>query len=324
MNRKSHIRIRLLAVSISAIAATIVNSAGAGPAWGEEDRTSPKHEASAPPWAIFSASLRVFEAPPAPKVENPGSAPRPGEVFAPGYWSWSDEGRRYLWVAGIWREPPPNRIWIAGLWLRDQDPAPEPNRNGWRWSPGFWSRVEPSRLEYRSNGPPDAGPVESSGSPPIAASFRIRGHYRPDGGDRVAWQPGFWTKALPGWSWGSARWVERDLGWVFVPGYWERATAPDEPAPARDPILTLNSTPMATPALSSRPISLPRAATPCRSCRKPTTIVQGPPLWLRTIGIIPGSTPLFPYRPYLYNNPYHYALAQGWIPSSRTPGRMGP
>ena len=36
--------------------------------------------------------------------------------WIPGYWGWDVSRNDYLWVSGIWREPPPNSQWVPGYW----------------------------------------------------------------------------------------------------------------------------------------------------------------------------------------------------------------
>jgi hypothetical protein len=48
--------------------------------------------------AIANAQIVVRIGPPAPIVERPGPAPRPGMVWIGGFHHW--DGQRYVWTAG--------------------------------------------------------------------------------------------------------------------------------------------------------------------------------------------------------------------------------
>ena len=54
--------------------------------------------------------------------------------WIPGYWSWDVSRNDYLWVSGIWREPPPNSQWVPGYWHQVE--------GGSQWVPGTWIPVE--------------------------------------------------------------------------------------------------------------------------------------------------------------------------------------
>ena len=72
----------------------------------------------------------ILVAPPAPYVEVvPG--PRPGYVWAPGYWQW--EGQRHVWVHGRHVAARPGHYWVADGWqARDGRHQFTPGR----WEPG--------------------------------------------------------------------------------------------------------------------------------------------------------------------------------------------
>ena len=36
--------------------------------------------------------------------------------WIPGYWSWDVSRGDFIWISGIWREPPPNNQWVPGYW----------------------------------------------------------------------------------------------------------------------------------------------------------------------------------------------------------------
>lgn len=70
--------------------------------------------------------------PPPPVVENP--SPRPGFVWAPGYWSW--QGGSHVWVGGHWMPARKGEHWEADHWVA---------RSGrWHFEPGHWASGEAS------------------------------------------------------------------------------------------------------------------------------------------------------------------------------------
>lgn len=71
----------------------------------------------------------VGVAPPAPRVVVV-PAPRPGYVWAPGYWRWN--GGRYVWVDGRWVGERRGYHWVPERWV-----AAGPR---WHFVPGHWAR----------------------------------------------------------------------------------------------------------------------------------------------------------------------------------------
>ncbi len=79
--------------------------------------------------ASAGIGIDINIAPPAPQVEVvPG--PRPGFIWAPGYWGWV--GGRHVWVAGRWRHERPGYHWVPDRW--DQR-GPR-----WHYNRGHWER----------------------------------------------------------------------------------------------------------------------------------------------------------------------------------------
>ena len=71
----------------------------------------------------------VNVAPPPPRVEVV-PPPRPGYVWAPGYWRW--HGHRYVWVRGYWLHGRHGRHWVPAHWVQ--------NGPRWHYVPGYWAR----------------------------------------------------------------------------------------------------------------------------------------------------------------------------------------
>lgn len=81
--------------------------------------------------ASCTSSYDVAPAPPPPPLsETPG--PRPGYVWAPGYWTW--EGGAHQWVEGHWMPARPGEHWVADQWQRAH--------GRWRFEPGHWAQGE--------------------------------------------------------------------------------------------------------------------------------------------------------------------------------------
>jgi hypothetical protein len=74
------------------------------------------------------ATAAPMPPPPPPVVENP--SPRPGFVWAPGYWSW--QGGSHVWVPGRWMPARKGEHWEADRWAE---------RDGrWYFEPGHWAQ----------------------------------------------------------------------------------------------------------------------------------------------------------------------------------------
>lgn len=84
---------------------------------------------AAPLAAQAQVSLDVTIAPPAPRYEA-RPPPRPGYVWAPGFWSY--QGGRQAWVAGHWIAARPGYRWVPDTWAQ--------NGPRWHYVPGHWVR----------------------------------------------------------------------------------------------------------------------------------------------------------------------------------------
>lgn len=83
----------------------------------------------APAGAQISASITVAP-PPLPIYAQP-MVPGEGYIWAPGYWSWSDDNNDYFWVPGTWvLAPSPGDLWTPGYWSFDS--------NYYLWHGGYW------------------------------------------------------------------------------------------------------------------------------------------------------------------------------------------
>lgn len=82
-----------------------------------------------PASAQVGFSLTVGTPPPPPRYERV-PAPRPGYIWAPGYWNWS--GNRYVWVRGDWHRVRPGYVYVQPRW--------EHRGNRWVYERARWDR----------------------------------------------------------------------------------------------------------------------------------------------------------------------------------------
>ncbi|MDX2037331.1 MAG: hypothetical protein SFX72_11830 [Isosphaeraceae bacterium] len=178
----------------------------------------PVHEAFAEP-VVFDPkpSPLITQAPP-PSVEEipPDERPDGEDVqWIPGYWAW-DEGRDdYVWVSGIWREPPPGRQWVPGYW--------NSIAGGFQWVPGAWVPTEAEQAEYLPE-PPASLEIGPNVDPPDQNSIWAPGSWYWQE-TRYAWRPGYWVQPYPNWVWVPAHYVWTPSGYLFIDGYWDRPLA---------------------------------------------------------------------------------------------------
>ena len=144
-------------------------------------------------------------------------------VWMPGYWSWDEERKDYLWVSGFWRSPPPGRQWTPGHW--------KDTTGGWQWAPGFWAgapqaqQAQPGQqpaVQQVTYLPPPPAPAQTAPSTPAPGAdyTYVPGCwvYR---GASYNWQPGYWVANRPNWVWVPSHYVWTPCGYVFVGGYWD-------------------------------------------------------------------------------------------------------
>jgi hypothetical protein len=129
----------------------------------------------------------------------------------PGYWQWDDERGEFLWVSGVWRNPPPARKWVPGSWRQTE--------KGWQWSDGFWAPEQADSLEYL---PPPPASVEEGPTveAPSDDSTYVPGLwvYRET---RYLWRPGYWLRSRPGWVWNPSYYLATPAGYLYVSGCWD-------------------------------------------------------------------------------------------------------
>jgi hypothetical protein len=70
----------------------------------------------APTVSLAAVSIDIDVAPPPARLEVvPG--PRPGFVWAPGYWAW--RGHEHAWVGGRWVRERRGYHWVRDTWVGD-------------------------------------------------------------------------------------------------------------------------------------------------------------------------------------------------------------
>src|SRR4051812_38816089 len=85
----------------------------------EVQARGPIHEAYAEPTEMRpQPSVIEPKQPPEPIDEIPSDQKPASDdaVWMPGYWSWDEDQKDFLWISGFWRVPPPNRQWVSGHW----------------------------------------------------------------------------------------------------------------------------------------------------------------------------------------------------------------
>jgi hypothetical protein len=174
----------------------------------------PLHEAFAAPVNLSGAVPPVVpKRPPQPLDEAPADyRPDTGAaVWIPGYWDWDDERGDFIWLSGIWRNPPPGRQWVGGYWTQAA--------GGFQRTPGFWAPAETYEVQYfpQPPAPQEDGPATAAPSP---NAFWTPGCFVWQG-NQFVWTSGFWTAGQPGWVWTPTCYSWTPRGCLLVSGYWD-------------------------------------------------------------------------------------------------------
>ncbi len=148
----------------------------------------------------------IEELPPDVKPEGEGSA------WIPGYWSWDDDRKDFIWVSGVWRVPPPGYRWMPGFWQEAQG-------QGFQWVSGYWMPAATEEAVYMPQ-PPQSVESGPSGPAPDENHFWVPGNWQWHE-TRYAWTPGYYAACQPDWIWTPSSYVWCPRGYVYVPGYWD-------------------------------------------------------------------------------------------------------
>jgi hypothetical protein len=175
----------------------------------------PVHEAYAVPISAGqTAGIIVPKQPAAPIEEIPPDMKPEGQnsTWIPGYWSWDDERRDFIWVSGVWRVPPPGFQWMPGYWQDAQG-------QGFQRISGYWMPAHLQETTYLPQ-PPQSVETGPTSNPPGPNYFWVPGNWQWRD-NRYLWQPGYWTAYQSDWIWVPATYCWSPRGWVYVPGYWD-------------------------------------------------------------------------------------------------------
>ena len=162
--------------------------------------SGPVHEGFANPTVFEDSEPYYVDVDPPTLIEEtpPQERPTGNTEWVPGYWSYDDDGRRWMWVSGTWRATPPGHVWVSGYWIRAW--------KGWRYVRGYWAPVSygTSEIEYLPAPPPtlESGPIGYAPWP------------------NAIWVPGNWvwvSGGYMGWMWRPGYWIAWNPDWVWVP-----------------------------------------------------------------------------------------------------------
>ncbi len=174
----------------------------------------PIHEAYATPVTnVATTGLVVPKRPPQPIEEQPPEVKPQGNnaIWIPGYWSWDDDRKDFIWTSGVWRVPPAGVRWVPGCWQEGQ--------GGWQWVSGYWMPIAKSEIVYLPKPPAslDQGPTSPA---PGETHIWVPGHWQWSA-DHYVWVPGYWAVSRPNlvWVYPTYYWCPR--GWVYCDGYWD-------------------------------------------------------------------------------------------------------
>lgn len=157
----------------------------------------------------------VREPPPSIEEIPPAERPDGGEsIWISGYFAFDEDRDDFIWVSGVWRNPPPNHTWIPGYWYRSS--------RGHTWVQGFWSLDQPTDSDDVIYAAPPPANLEVGPSSPAPSA----GHLWTTGtwtyvDTRYVWRPGTWIVADPDWIYVPASYRWTPGGYVFIDGHWD-------------------------------------------------------------------------------------------------------
>jgi hypothetical protein len=173
---------------------------------------------------VHDAFAQTPDAPPMPGPVVPKQPPPPVPEEPPefqpqgtntqwigGYWAWDADKNDYIWISGVYRDPPDGRKFVPGYWEQTSD--------GWRWVSGFWAPGDQQELPYVPQPPAslDNGPTV----PPPGQDYSYVPGYWMFKEARFVWRPGYYAQCQPGFVWIRPHYVWTPGGCIFVSGYWD-------------------------------------------------------------------------------------------------------
>ena len=158
------------------------------------------------------AGIVVPQAPPTPIAEEPPEykPEEDGVIWIPGYWGWDDEREDFIWISGVWRNPPRGQRWVPGYW-HDID-------SGFQWVSGFWKTAVQRQVEYLDQ-PPASLERGPSTAAPTANHFWVPGCWV--NRSSWVWRPGYWRRFRANSTWIPDHYAWTPRGVVFLGGYWD-------------------------------------------------------------------------------------------------------
>ena len=160
----------------------------------------------------FILSAITLDPPPAIKEIVPASL-NSQWIWIPGYWEWSTELNNFIWMTGVWRQPPPAHVWISSEWIRTD--------KGWVRLKGFWSLSSADKLYAILTPPPDS--IEEQ----IPFMSDLEMFWAPGAWtyeafqEKYLWSPGRWVAFNKNWILIPTRYVWRPKGYLCIPAYWD-------------------------------------------------------------------------------------------------------
>jgi hypothetical protein len=162
------------------------------------------------------ADYSADTAPPAPVIEDKPPPPQPSYTWVPGYWWWSRTSKHYAWVAGAWRNPPPDHVWTPGSWALGTP-------GHYFWHPGVWG-PKGYVAEVIETAPPPPR-VEPQPPMPGAGYVWAPGYYAWKN-KAYEWTTGSWQRPPhEGYGWVGPRYVPIGGHYYFQPGRWDHPIA---------------------------------------------------------------------------------------------------
>ncbi|MEK6237824.1 MAG: hypothetical protein N2C14_24200, partial [Planctomycetales bacterium] len=174
---------------------------------------------------LHEAFAEQYNPNPAPGLTAPSKPPelvqeippslfpnRPGMQWISGYWGWSQDYERFIWISGCWREVPRGRRWIPGYW-RPVDGGRH------QWVAGFWIDARRRELTY-SPAPPQSQEHGPQAEAPSQDHIWDPGRWTPKG-EKHAWTAGVWIPARQDQVWIPDRQAWTPRGVVYLSGYWD-------------------------------------------------------------------------------------------------------